>query len=134
MLKIKKEKSKIVQIIREIILYGIIGSTCATIDSVLFIVLFKVGMNVYFANFIGINIGIFCSFMLNTYCNFKKTDKIVRRGLKFLSIGYCGLVLSMVILYIGTQQYNCYEINVKLFSIIIVAIFQFLLNKFVTYR
>lgn len=49
-------------------------------------------------------------------------------------VGYCGLGLSTLILFIGTKVFSANEIVVKLISIFIVALFQFVLNKLVTFR
>ena len=79
------------------------------------------------------NIGILSSFLLNTYLNFKKTDQTVKRALCFFSVGYCGMGLSMVLLYIGTNIMGYGDITIKIAAIFIVAVFQFILNKLVTY-
>ena len=58
----------------------------------------------------------------------------MNRGLKFFIIGYCGLVLSMVIVYIGENVFYIDELITKLISIFIVSAFQFVLNKLVTFK
>lgn len=126
-----KEKKKTV---KEFVLYGIIGICCATIDSLLFASLSSIHVNMYLANFIGINVGIMCSFLLNTYLNFKKTDQISNRLFKFVGVGYCGLILSMIIMFIGVDVLVQVEMYVKILSVVLVAIFQFVLNKTITYR
>lgn len=125
---------KNLSIIKEIVLYGIIGITCATIDSMLFVALKIIGINIYISNFVSINIGILCSFILNTYFNFKKIDRIKERFCSFFKIGYFGMLLSMIIIYVGNKFNSITDIQVKVFSVIIVAVFQFVLNKIVTYK
>ena len=49
-------------ILKEGFLYGIIGLTTSTIDSLTFFGLRTIGINLFLANFIGINVGITLSF------------------------------------------------------------------------
>lgn len=121
-------------LLKQIFIYGIIGATTASIDSIVFIMLQNINLNKYLANFISINIGILLSFILNTYLNFKVTDNLLKRGISFFSVGYFGMLLSMIILYIGTDIFKFNSIVIKLFSVIVVAAFQFVLNKLITYK
>ena len=96
--------------------------------------LYSAHWNIYFPNFVSINIGILCSFLLNAFFNFKRSDKLWRRALKFFAVGYCGLVLSMLILRIGVVRFDFDDKLVKLFSVFFVAALQFILNKFITFN
>lgn len=120
-------------LIKQIIVYGIIGAVASIIDSLLFYFLGKY-LNIYISNFICVNIGITISFLLNTFINFKKKDNLIIRGVYFFLIGYVGLLLSMLILYIGTHCLKIDRMFVKIFSIFLVASIQFILNKTITYR
>jgi putative flippase GtrA len=122
------------QSFRQFILYGIIGGISAGLDFVVFTLLCKEGLNYQFANIISIHCGITCSFILNRHFNFKIKDKTLQRFLSFYIIGFIGLSISAGLLYllVSLNQWN--EINAKLLSIVIVAIVQFLLNKFITFR
>ena len=121
-------------IIRQVFLYGIIGLFSSGIDSVCFIGLNYGNLNKYLANFISINVGILISFLLNTFINFKMTNKIGKRAISFFSIGYMGMLLSMLILYIGCDILNFSTVIIKIISVFIVAAFQFILNKLITYK
>lgn len=121
-------------LIKEIMLYGIIGSCCAALDSVIFLFLRKADVNLYAANFISINTGIFSSFLLNTFINFKVKNKLEIRGIKFFAVGYVGLALSMIVMHIGVKMAGTKEIIVKIFSVFIVAAVQFTLNKLFTFK
>lgn len=120
--------------LKEFFLYGLIGIMSASIDSGVFIILTNININIYIANFIGVNLGIFISFILNTFINFKTTDKIFKRALSFFKIGYIGMVISMIIMYLGNDVFNIDEIKVKITSIFIVALFQFIMNKLFTFK
>jgi putative flippase GtrA len=132
-----KQKSggvNLLRLAREIILYGIIGLSCASLDSVVFMLLRKTGVNLYAANFTGMNLGMLSSFLLNTFINFKTKDRLKLRAVQFFAVGYCGLLLSMGIMYLGVQVLNITEIAVKISSVFIIAAFQFTLNKLFTFK
>lgn len=133
-----KKKELIVMIyrqplIKQIVLYGIIGGGCACLDATCFYICTKVGVTVQLANFIGVNFGIFVSYFLNSKYNFKKTDNKLKRIIAFFSVGYVGLGFSMFILYLGCSIWNKNVMIVKVVSIALVAIVQFLLNKAITF-
>ena len=49
-------------------------------------------------------------------------------------VGYCGLALSMLIVYLGGNVFHIGELITKVISIFIVAAFQFVLNKLITFK
>ncbi|KLU59401.1 GtrA-like protein [Peptococcaceae bacterium CEB3] len=103
------------------------------LDAGAFVVLRYLSVELYLANFISINMGITLSFFLNTYFNFRKTDMIIKRAISFYSVGYLGLLISSGIILVGTNFLHIPDSPVKMYSIIIIAMFQFALNKFVTF-
>ena len=120
---------------RNLILYGIIGSFTSFLDFCVFTVLTSlVGLHYLLANCISVLVGITTSFLLNRSYNFKVKDHSKRRFLIFLVVGLSGLVLSNIILYVGIDLMHDNELIVKLASIVLVVGFQFLLNKFVTFK
>jgi UDP-galactopyranose mutase len=123
-----------VSLVKEIILYALIGLCCATLDSVVFLFLRKIGINLYVSNFISVNLGIISSFLLNTFVNFKVKDKLKIRAVKFFAVGYGGLALSMLIMHIGVDILNGREMFIKILSVFIVAAVQFTINKLFTFK
>jgi len=121
-------------LLRELFLYGIIGGSTAALDVILFQVFLNIGIPLFLANFISVNIAIGLSFILNAKFNFKKTDDIGKRAVKFFSIGYLGLVLQLGILWLGVNLLEFQEIYVKIAAVIIGAIVQYILNKFLTFK
>ena len=120
---------------RNLILYGIIGSFTSALDFAVFTLLSKyIGIHYIVANCISVLIGISTSFALNRSINFKVKDKTGKRFLIFLMVGLCGLLLSNVILYVGIDMLSGDELIVKLASIVLVVGFQFILNKFITFK
>lgn len=120
---------------RNLILYGIIGSFTSFLDFCIFTCLSQyVGLHYLVSNCISVFAGITTSFLLNRAYNFRVKDKAALRFGIFLSVGLCGLLFSNLILWIGIDILHFNDILVKLASIVLVVGFQFLLNKFVTFR
>lgn len=119
---------------KQFVVYCMIGGFTSLMDTLVFYLLRKFGINLYIANFIGINVGITLSFLLNSFINFKMTNRLLFRALKFFAVGYIGLVISFIIMYVGVDLFHFMEIVVKLFSIVFIAIIQFCLNKIVTFK
>lgn len=131
MIKIFLEKHKV--LIRQMLLYGIIGLTAAGIDTLVFYLLTK-AWPVVLSNIISVNVGITISFFLNAFFNFKKRDRLARRALKFYLIGYAGLALSTLMLYLGVTVLAFGAMPVKLVSVVVVAMLQFITNKLITFK
>ena len=120
---------------RELILYGIIGCLTSSLDFLVYTALVSwIGLYYIVANCISVLVGISTSFVLNRKYNFKVKDKTGRRFLVFLSVGLCGLAMSNLILYLCIDIMNWNELVAKLASIVLVVFFQFLLNKYVTFK
>jgi putative flippase GtrA len=120
---------------RNLILYGIIGTFSAGIDFLIFYTLTTV-WEVYYlvANTISVSIGITISFILNRKYNFKVEDNVFIRFLIFISVGFGGLILSSVLLYIFIGILALDKIISKFLSIVFVVLIQFLINKFITFK
>ena len=121
-------------LIRQVVLYGVIGGGSALLDFLLFTLFYvRLDINEFLANVISIHAGISMSFILNRRFNFKKTDRTLFRAASFYLTGLFGLALSQGILWLG----NSLEFEVlltKFVSIFFVAAVQFLINKFVTFN
>lgn len=127
-----KDKRKL---IKQLVSYGAVGIISSGLDFAVFHLLtLLTPLGSFAANFISVNAGIACSFLLNSSITFRITDDKLRRAAKFFAVGYSGLVLSMIIMYVGTKALDINESLVKLGSIAAVALFQFSLNKLVTFR
>ncbi|MBO4822403.1 MAG: GtrA family protein [Prevotella sp.] len=120
---------------RHLILYGIIGSFTASLDFLVFTLLIRgLNFNYLVANCISVLVGITTSFYLNRTYNFKVNDKTAQRFSIFLAVGLTGLLMSNFILWVGIDKLHFNKSITKLASIVLVVFFQFLLNKFVTFR
>lgn len=120
---------------RNLILYGIIGCFTASLDFAVFTLLSKyAGIHYIVANCISVLVGITTSFILNRSINFKVKDKTGQRFAIFLAVGLFGLLLSNLILYVGIDVLHFDKLLVKLASIVLVVLIQYILNKFITFR
>lgn len=119
---------------RNLVLYVLIGGFSSFLDFCMFVLLTRAGINFIQANVCSVIIGIVVSFLLNRSYNFKVWDNPKKRFVVFVSIGLMGMLLSNFILYLGIELFRMKEQIVKLASIILVGIFQFLLNKLLTFR
>lgn len=118
---------------RELFLYGIIGGICATLDFVVYALLCK-SIPVLAANVISVHFGIICSFFLNRRYNFRINDKTAVRFLSFYIVGLLGLGISEVMIYLLISLVHLDNITSKLVTVVVVALFQFVLNKTVTFK
>lgn len=120
---------------RELIVYGMIGCTGAGMDFVIFWFLTnKVGVHYQLANVISVTFGITNNFFLNAFFNFRTTDFLFRRFVKFFSVGMLGWGLSAGLLWLFISQFGWVEVFAKLCTIFFVTVIQFLLNKAITFR
>lgn len=118
---------------RNLILYGIIGAICASIDFGVYSLL-SLWIPYLVANIISVHCGIFCSFYLNRNYNFKVKDNTGKRFLSFYLVGLAGLGLSELLLFVLADKMGWHYIAAKLLTVVVVALFQFVLNKFVTFK
>ncbi|MBQ3946066.1 MAG: GtrA family protein [Alphaproteobacteria bacterium] len=118
---------------RDLILYGIIGGFCAALDFGLYTLL-GLWMPYLWANVISVHAGILCSFLLNRQYNFKVKDHAAQRFTVFYVVGLMGLALSELLIYLMATCFSMNYIIAKLITVVIIALFQFLLNKFITFK
>ena len=122
------------KLLRQLISYGIIGCISSGTDAILFAFLvYSVGAPELAVNIFTVCVGITISFFLNRRFTFKMKDHTARRYARFFAVGMCGLLLSELIIWAGNAA-NIETIITKLVSIIIVAIFQFVLNKTISFK
>ena len=120
---------------KNFILYCIIGCSGALLDFILYTLLIKYfSIHYLFSNVFSTTLGITNNFFLNTYFNFKVSDKLFKRFISFFSIGIFGMVISEVMLYILIENLGVDEIISKIISIFVITIIQFTLNKLITFK
>ncbi len=120
---------------RNLILYGIIGSISSGLDFLVYSLLVGIAeIHYILANCISVLVGISTSFILNRNYNFKVKDRTKRRFAMFLTVGLCGLLFSNFILYVCIDYLYMDKVVSKVLSIVLVVFFQFLINKYVTFK
>jgi putative flippase GtrA len=121
------------QLMKNVVLYGIIGACSAMLDVGVFTLLHSVfNVNPIVSNVISVHCGIGSSFYFNRKYNFKKKDKVALRALSFYLTGLFGLLLSTGILALG-MYLGAHVTATKIFSTIVVAGVQFVINKLVSF-
>ena len=120
---------------RNLILYGVIGSSSALLDFTIFTILTEFcGIYYLIANCISVTCGLTNSFILNRKYNFKVTDKTLKRAAMFFFIGFCGLLINSTLLYIFINFAHFVTPVAKLCAIAIEVLLQFAVNSLVTFR
>jgi len=119
---------------RNLILYGIIGAFCAGLDFTIYTVLCHYGiLTTQWANVISVHIGIFTSFLLNRSLNFKVKNRPSLRFFSFYLVGLAGLGISALMLQIMVTDGDMIYWKGKLIATVVVALIQFMLNKYITF-
>jgi len=120
---------------RMIILYGCIGVLSASLDVLVFHQLVTtLALNYLLANLFSVHIGILSSFLLNRQYTFRVKDRTLTRLVTFYAVGISGLVLSMLLLWFCAVTLPLDKTVIKLVTIPIIFLFQFTLNKLVTFK
>lgn len=118
---------------KEMVLYGLIGCSASAFDFILFYIFASLlGFDQFIVNIFTVYAGMTLSFTLNRNFNFKVKDNTLKRAALFYCIGTLGLVLSELILLAGSAL-GLNVLVTKVISIFVVALFQFILNKFISF-
>jgi putative flippase GtrA len=120
---------------KQLIKYGIIGCCCAGLDFIVYwLLVHTVKMPYLYANIISVHCGIFASFFLNRYFTFQVKNKTLLRFFSFYVVGIIGLAISSGLLFLLVEKMALNELVSKAFTIIVVALIQFILNKYISFR
>ncbi len=115
--------------------YGLIGLIGLILDMGLFYILHKLlGVNYVLSNIVSSSTAILHNFILNSYFTFRVTDKKLQRFLSFYGIALIGLVFSTLLLALFIDILGIDSMVSKLISIFTIAIFQYFLNKKLTFQ
>ncbi len=121
--------------IRHLVLYCLIGGISASVDFLIFrLMKQRLDWNYQIVNVCSVCIGITTSFLLNARFNFKATEQLFVRYLRFFGVGMLGLAISALCLFILIDLFHIHELMAKAASIIVVTTVQFLLNRFYSFK
>jgi len=81
------------------------------------------------ANALSTTAGITNNFVLNSLFNFRKTDRIAVRFLRFYAVGLAGIGLTFLLLHVFSGWLGVNPNLVKLASLPLVLMFQYTINK-----
>jgi len=117
------------------VLYGIIGVVSALLDFVVFNRMVALTDCSYIvANIVSVHCGVVCSFTLNRQFNFKVKDQPIKRFVTFYIVAMIGLLISSLLLVQFIEKAGLDTKPAKALTILITAVFQFVLNKTITFK
>jgi len=122
-----------VRTLSQMVLYGIIGLIGSGFDLAMFSLL-TLCMWPILANTLSVGASIVLSYILNSQITFSRFKHARFAALRFFTVGIFGLVLSNVLLVLLMRSLGWPEIWSKVVTIPAIALIQFLLNKFWTFK
>lgn len=122
--------------IKEIVLYIIIGILTTIINYSCFYILNNIcNINIIFSNSIAWIITIICAFLGNKYIVFINSSKYISfQFIKFLIARIITLIIENCILVFGVNHLHIYSNYVKIISIIVVVICNYLISKLYIFK
>lgn len=127
--------TKLLQSRRKFFIYTVIGMSGVLLDLLIFFVLFNlIHLEKNLANAISTSAGITNNFIWNVFLNFKVKDKLFLRFITFYCVGLTGIVITSVMFWIGVDNWHINANVVKFASIFVVLVWQFNLNKLLSFR
>lgn len=117
---------------KNLIKYLLFGAMGAVIDYGICFLLTSLGVIIEAASVCGNICGFVFTFFTNTYLNFKKSDRFLFRFISYALVCVLGSAASTLIIYLLKAHLNPYF--VKAFAMVVAAMMQYVLNKFITYR
>jgi len=119
---------------RQLIVYGFIGVSGATLDILIYLLLYKeFGVYPPLASFLSVTIAITNNFILNAKFNFKVSDNLLKRFYSFYGIGLSGAVLSAIAIA-ALQAVDVGPTIAKLLTIPPIVVGQYILNKKISFK
>jgi putative flippase GtrA len=120
---------------RSFVLYQLIGVSGVLLDLLLFLLLYNgLGVHEQLATVVSTSAGITNNFLLNSFFNFRKRDGLLKRFLRFYTVGLVGIAVVAVLLLVFHSWLGVDANLVKVASLPVVAVLQFLLNKKWSFR
>jgi putative flippase GtrA len=119
---------------QQLIVYGVIGMSGATLDFLAYLFLYQV-VNIPppIASFISVTLGITNNFILNSRFNFRVSNKLLQRFISFYSIGLVGALVSALLIAL-LQHFQIGPTAAKLITIPPIVLGQYIFNKRISFR
>lgn len=114
--------------------YIIFGGVGVVVDYLLFLLLISQGVFYQTANAGGYLSGTVVSFLLNRELTFQVLDKAFYRFIVFTGVAFLGYLLSALLLFVFVESAFLHAKPAKLLTLPIIAVFQFTINRKITFR
>lgn len=125
-------------LLKNIFLYGFFGVCAAVIELGVDKLLYFTAMWPTLVTIIGAIVGLLFTFTTNTFLNFKKSDKLLKRFISYAGIASIGIAFKALIMFLCYQFYDISntisEIVMNTVLVFGVAAIQFVFNKLITYK
>lgn len=122
--------------VRQFVKFGIVGVTSTIIDWGIYLLLTRIfGVFYLMAKILSFAVAVLNSYIWNRRWTFRSNDPAkLRQFIKFLTISIVGVVLNTLIMYIAVDKIKLHDIFGLVLATAIVMIWNFLANKFYTFR
>jgi putative flippase GtrA len=118
----------------QFLLYCLCGGIGVSTDYAVYYVALKLGAWYQAANVLGYVSGTGVSFLLNRKITFRIRDKLVHRLAIFIGVAAIGYSASALMLWLMVDSISVDAKTAKLFTLPVVVILQFSLNRRITFR
>lgn len=122
--------------VRQFVKFGLVGASSTAIDWSIYLILTRFGQVYYLtAKIISFLFSVINSYVWNRRWTFRSKDpKKLHQFSKFLVVAGVGLGLNSLIMYLVVSQLRLHDIIGLVLSTAIVMFWNFLVNKFWTFR
>ena len=121
-----------VKLFKQIIKFGIVGFICTVIDFLLLYILKEfLNINVYLSTGIAFAVSVVVNYILSVFFVFDvdKSKSQGRNFVLFIVFSIIGLILTEVLMHIGTEWLKINYLLVKILATLIVMVFNFVTRK-----
>ena len=121
-----------IKLFQQIIKFSVVGFICFVIDFILLYVLKEFfHINVYLSTAIAFTVSVIVNYILSVLFVFDvdKSKKQSKNFVLFIIFSVIGLILTEVLMHIGTQWFEFNYLLVKIFATLIVMVFNFVTRK-----
>jgi putative flippase GtrA len=122
--------------VRQFVKFGLVGLSSTVIDWGIYLILTRfLGVFYLMAKILSFSIAVINSYIWNRRWTFRSNDPAkLRQFIKFLTISLVGLVLNSLIMYLAVEHLKLADIYGLVLATAIVTIWNFLANKFYTFK
>ena len=120
---------------KKVVIYFVFGSTAAVVDLASYLLLFNFfNVSAILSTVSSISLATIVGFVLNALINFKVCDKLLLRFASYSATSGIGMAVSVLMLYVFNDLYGFGGNIVKIISLPIIFLIQYLINSRVSFR